>query len=169
MQRTALPRVSPGPAQQGMRGLDAANYICWMEGTLFRARASVRCKYGVTALGRHDPAQTLLQDAGGDAAAPPAAPAAGVAILGGPGDGYRLAKRDTTDPVALLRSELLALLGGARWWEKDTDWLQVRAAPAARRLAISNYCGGVCSGSIPHGAAVRHLAISSHCCGARTG
>ena len=70
--------------------------------------------------------QPLMQAEGGDAAAAPA----GAASLGGPGDGYRLAKRDTSDPVALLRAELLALTGGARWWEKDTDWLQARA-PAA--------------------------------------
>ena len=62
----------------------------------------------------------MLQVEDGDAAAAPV-PAAGAANSGGAGDGYRLAKRDTTDAVALLRTELLALLNGARWWEKDTD------------------------------------------------
>ena len=67
----------------------------------------------------------MLQVEDGDAAAAPV-PAAGAANSGGAGDGYRMAKRDTTDAVALLRTELLALLNGARWWEKDTEWLQVR-------------------------------------------
>lgn len=49
----------------------------------------------------------------------------GLASLGQPEDGYRVAKR-LGAPAVQLREHLLHLLKGARFWEKDSDWLQVR-------------------------------------------
>ena len=44
--------------------------------------------------------------------------------LGRQDDGYRAAK-PTPDSLALLREQLLALLQGARFWDKSCDWMQV--------------------------------------------
>ena len=44
--------------------------------------------------------------------------------LGKHDDGYRAA-RPTPDSLALLREQLLALLQGARFWDKSCDWMQV--------------------------------------------
>ena len=49
----------------------------------------------------------------------------GLASLGRPEDGYRVAKQ-LGAPAVQLREHLLHLLKGARFWEKDSDWLQVR-------------------------------------------
>ena len=49
--------------------------------------------------------------------------------LGRQDDGYRAAKAPA-DGLPLLRSELLALLQGARFWDKSCDWMQARASPA---------------------------------------
>ena len=51
------------------------------------------------------------------------------AILGRQDDGYRAAK-PPADGLPLLRGELLALLQGARFWDKPCDWMQARASPA---------------------------------------
>ena len=48
--------------------------------------------------------------------------------LGRHDDGYRAA-RPTPDSVALLREQLLALLQGARFWDKSCDWMQVHLGP----------------------------------------
>ena len=55
------------------------------------------------------------------AAAPPSTDPAN---LGKQEDGYRAA-RFSADGVALLREQLLALLQGARFWDKSSDWMQV--------------------------------------------
>lgn len=44
--------------------------------------------------------------------------------LGSEEDGYRFAKRQGAAHVQ-LREQLVHLLNGARFWEKDSDWLQV--------------------------------------------
>ena len=72
-----------------------------------------------------------MQAEDGDAQAPLSEPSTSLAGLGGEQDGYRLAARDgPAEP--LLCAELLQLVHGARWWEKDGDWLQVpHAVPHA--------------------------------------
>ncbi len=52
----------------------------------------------------------------------------GLASLGRPEDGYRVAKQ-LGAPAVQLREHLLHLLKGARFWEKDSDWLQVCPSP----------------------------------------
>lgn len=47
-----------------------------------------------------------------------------VESLGSEEDGYRFAKRQGAAHVQ-LREQLVHLLNGARFWEKDSDWLQV--------------------------------------------
>ena len=66
----------------------------------------------------------LCLQAAGDAAEQPPPPATSVVTLGRPDDGYRVAKRLGAAAVQ-LREQLLQLLKGARFWEKDSDWLQV--------------------------------------------
>ena len=51
------------------------------------------------------------------------------AALGKQNDGYRTAKAPA-DGVPMLRNELLALLQGARFWDKPCDWMQARASLA---------------------------------------
>ena len=58
------------------------------------------------------------------AAAPPSTDPAS---LGRQDDGYRAA-RFCAEGVPLLREQLLALLQGARFWDKSCDWMQVRCA-----------------------------------------
>lgn len=54
-----------------------------------------------------------------------ALPSTDPANLGRQEDGYRAA-RGAPDGMALLREQLLALLQGARFWDKACDWMQVR-------------------------------------------
>ena len=76
-------------------------------------------------------------------------PSSSLATLGGEQDGYRLAVREgPAEP--LLCAELLQLVNGARWWEKDGDWLQVcfmqclvqcsKGFPALVNIAVSALC-----------------------------
>jgi hypothetical protein len=58
-------------------------------------------------------------------------PSTSVDSLGRSDDGYRFAKRQGSAHVQ-LREQLLQLLNGARFWEKDSDWLQARAAVLVR-------------------------------------
>ena len=54
-------------------------------------------------------------------------PSTDPANLGKQDDGYRAA-RLPTDGLPLLREQLLALLQGARFWDKSCDWMQVGCA-----------------------------------------
>lgn len=55
-------------------------------------------------------------------------PSTDAGTLGKHDDGYRAA-RPTPDSLALLREQLLALLQGARFWDKSCDWMQVHLGP----------------------------------------
>ena len=54
-------------------------------------------------------------------------PTTDLAMLGKQDDGYRAAKAPA-DGLPMLRNELLALLQGARFWDKPCDWMQARAS-----------------------------------------
>ena len=56
-------------------------------------------------------------------------PSTDLASLGKQDDGYRAAKAPANG-LPMLRNELLALLQGARFWDKPCDWMQARASLA---------------------------------------
>ncbi len=82
--------------------------------------------------------------AAGDAAEAQAPVATSVAALGRPEDGYRVAKRLGAAAVQ-LREQLLQLLKGARFWEKDFDWLQVSAPSCPSRPLKRDVFAPCCS------------------------